>query len=264
MYTRPTTPRTIGGVLDDAFSLMRACLLRSWPLALAPEVVLALLDIGLQSRLPRGASTDPAALLALAGSPAFAWSMACAFTVMLTFTLALTDHMHAIASARPASPWSSLGKGLRLLPRALATAVLVAVATAVGFLLLIVPGVYLSGAWLLSFTTMVIGDTGPLESMRDSGRLIKGNWWRATTTYTVAAVVALALYFSISLLVALTMAPAGPAGAILVGMQRLISVVLGTIATMWFPAVLLSQYYDLRLRHGGAELAGRTGEPSPH
>ena len=33
MYVKPTTPRSIGGILDDAIKLYRDAFAKSWPLA---------------------------------------------------------------------------------------------------------------------------------------------------------------------------------------------------------------------------------------
>ncbi len=248
MYTQPSTPRTVGGVLDDAINLYRECLPRSWPLALAPEVALALTNIHLESRLPPSSRQDPAAILSMLRSSDFVISMLFYFVVLLVFNLALTDHMHSVATGRPASAGRSLGVGLRLLPRAAGASLVIALATALGTLLLIVPGIYLAGALMLTFVAMIVGDLGALQSIGESYRLIRGHWWRAATIYTVATMIALAFYLILGLLAGLAATQGPGASALVIGLRRLASVVIGTLMTLWFPAVLLSIYYDLALR----------------
>lgn len=260
MYAQPTAPKSIGGVLDDAINLYRECLPRSWPLALAPEVALALTDIHLQAQLPPHALADPQVLFALLRSGDFVLSALFGCLLLLLFNYALIDHMHAIATRRTATLGRSIGVAVRLLPRAIFASILVALATGVGFLLLLVPGIYLAGAWLLTFTAMVIGDAGVVESMRISRRLITGHWWRSTTLYSVATLIALAFYVIVGLLFGLSAPPGPAAGAIVIGLQRLASVTVGSLMTLWFPAVLLSLYYDLDLRRAGADLAQRVGQ----
>lgn len=262
MYSQPTAPRTIGGVLDDAFNLYRECLPHSWPLALAPEVALALTDIHLQSKLPAHVPTDPKALFALLSSGDFLLSALLGFLMLMVFNLALTDHMHAIATRRQPALGRSLGVGLRLLPRAIVASILIALATGVGFVLLLVPGVYLAGVLMLSFTAMIVGDLGALDSLRISKRLIDGHWWRTMSLYSVATLIALVFYIIVGLLFGLSVAPDPAASAIMIGLQRLASVGVGMLMTIWFPAVLLSLYYDLELRRAGADLA-RRGESLP-
>ncbi|MDE2295706.1 MAG: hypothetical protein KGL36_09665 [Gammaproteobacteria bacterium] len=261
MYTQPSAPRTIGGVLDDAITLYRECLPRSWPLALAPEVVLALTNIHLESQWPAYRRQDPTAILSMLRSTDFVTSMLLYFVVLLIFNLALTDHMHAIATGRPASNGRSLGVGLRLLPRAAGASLVIAFATAIGTLLLIVPGIYLAGALMLTFVAMIVGDLGALQSLGESYRLIKGHWWRAATIYTVATMIALAFYLILGLLAGLGAAQGPGASALAIGLRRLASVVIGTLMTMWFPAVLLSIYYDLALRRPGVPTRA-AGDPA--
>ena len=252
MYTQPTAPQTIGGVLDDAVNLYRNCLPRSWPLALAPEVALTFTNIYIESKLPPHASADPQAILALLQSGDFVFSALFSIVVLLLFNVALTHHMHALATGRPASPGRSLGVGLRLLPRAIGAWVVLAAATAVGTLLLIVPGIYVAGALMLTFVAMIVGDLGVLQSIGESHRLVKGHWWRAVTIYSVATVIALVFYVILVLVTGLAAMSGPTASALTVGLRRLVGVAIGTLMTLWFPAVLLSLYYDLTLRRTAA------------
>ncbi|MDE2347392.1 MAG: hypothetical protein KGL92_02715 [Gammaproteobacteria bacterium] len=257
MYSQPSAPKTVGGVVDDAIKLYRVCLPRSWPLALAPEVAVMLLEISQQSRLHLTATTDPRVVFALLQSPGFVATVVIGFLLLLVFNYALIDHMHAIATREIASLRGSLGVGLRMLPRAVVTAGLIALATGVGFVLLLVPGIYLAGAWMLTFVAMVVGDTGVFGSMRASYSLIKGHWWRTMTIYTVATLMAVVFYVVLALVFGLSGSLDGPGSALAIGLQRLLSVALGTLMTLWFPAVLLSLYYDLQLRRDGADLSRR-------
>lgn len=257
MYSQPSAPRTIGGVVDDAVKLYRECLPRSWPLALAPEVAVMLLEIGQQSRLRLLATSDPRVVFALLQSPGFVAAVVIGLLLLLVFNYALIDHMHAIATRRPAALGRSLGVGVRMLPKAAVTAAVVALATGLGFVLLLVPGIYLAGAWMLSFVAMVVGDSGVFASIRTSQRLIKGHWWRTMTIYSVATLIAAVFYIVLGLMFGLSGPIDAPGGALAIGLQRLISVILGTLITLWFPAVLLSMYYDLQLRRDGADLSRR-------
>ncbi len=257
MYSQPSAPKAIGGVLDDAIKLYRECLPRSWPLALAPEVAVTLLQINLLSRLHLTTTTDPKVLFALLQSPIFATSVVIGLAIVMVFNYALIDHMHAIATRRPASLGHSVGVGLRMLPKAVVTACVVGLATGLGFVLFIVPGIYLAGAWVLTFVAMVVGDAGIFESIRISHRLIKGHWWHAMTIYSVAMLIAIVFYVVLALMTGFsgTLEPSG--GALNIGLQRLSSVTISALLALWFPAVLLSLYYDLQLRRDGADLSRR-------
>ncbi len=216
-----------------------------------------LLEIGQQSRLRLLATSDPRVVFALLQSPGFVAAVVIGLLLLLVFNYALIDHMHAIATRRPADLGRSLGVGVRMLPRAAVTAAVVALATGLGFVLLLVPGIYLAGAWMLTFVAMVVGDSGVFASIRTSQRLIKGHWWRTMTIYSVATLIAAVFYVVLGLMFGLSGPFDAPGGALAIGLQRLISVILGTLITLWFPAVLLSMYYDLQLRRDGADLSRR-------
>lgn len=264
MYSQPSVPKSIGGVLDDAIKLYRECLPRSWPLALAPEVAVTLLQINLQSQLHLNTTTDPKALFALLQSPTLVISVVIGLAIALVFNYALIDHMHAIATRRPASTGHSVGIGLRMLPKAVVTACVVGLATGLGFVLFIVPGIYLAGAWVLTFVAMVVGDAGIIESIRISHRLIKGHWWHAMTIYSVAMLIAIVFYVVLALMFGVSGTLDASGSALNIGLQRLISVTLSALLALWIPAVLLSLYYDLQLRRDGADLAQRIDKlPTP-
>ncbi len=254
VYTQPTAPQTIGGVLDDAVSLYRNCLPRSWPLALAPEVAVTLTNIHIESKLPPHVSADPMAALAMLRTGDFVFSALFSFVVLLLFNVALTDHMHAQATGRPASTGRSLGVGLRLLPRAIGAWVVLAVAPALGALLRLVPGLYVAGALMLTFVAMIVGDLGVLQSIAESYRLVKGHWWRTVTIYSVATVIAVVFYVVLVLVTGIAAMSSPSASALTVGLRRLVGVAIGTLMTLWFPAVLLSLYYDLNLRRASAAM----------
>ncbi|MDE2305906.1 MAG: hypothetical protein KGL34_10120 [Gammaproteobacteria bacterium] len=257
MYAKPSTPSTIGGVLDNAFRLLRLSVPRAWPLALAPAVAVALIDIGLQARMPPGVLTDPQRLLQAVATPGYIVSTAIAILVQLLGNLALIRQVDALANGLTLSPWSALASGVRLLPGAVAAAAMIAIPVTLGLLLLVVPGIYLAGLWLLTFTAMAVEDTGPVASMRRSGRLIRGEWWRTSTAYTVAVVIALAIYLPALMLLSLVLAFGGIDAPLTIGLQRLMGVATSTALALWFAVVQLALFYDLELRRSGADLARR-------
>ena len=66
-------------------------------------------------------------------------------------------------------------------------------AIAVGFLLLIIPGIYLMGIFQLVFVAIVLENAGIGAAFGISRRLIKGYWWRSTIIVTVAIIILIVL-----------------------------------------------------------------------
>jgi len=257
MYSQQSAPRSIGGVLDGAISLYRQCLPRSWPLAFVPELALSLLDAGSESQMRDAASAGLQAVFAVLRSPKFLLSTAAGMLLYLIFNYALIAHMNGIATGRPVSLRDSCSIGLRLLPRAFAATLLVALITALGCVLLVAPGIYWAGTLMLTFTALVVDRAGVFASMNISRRLIKGDWWRTMTIYSVVIIIAIVVYIFMGLVIGLSAFLLGSGTPLAVGVERLTTLIVGTLMMMWYPPALLAIYYDLKSRRAGADLAQR-------
>src|ERR1700687_642509 len=80
-YVKPTTPRSIGGILDDAIKLYRDAFTKSWPLALIGQVLLAVPMLIIRTRVP--------AVPAVAGNPFSALAIYKSPGVWLPYLIAL-------------------------------------------------------------------------------------------------------------------------------------------------------------------------------
>ncbi|MFC4449931.1 hypothetical protein [Halorussus aquaticus] len=81
----------------------------------------------------------------------------------------------AAVEERPASLTDSITDTATRLPALIVTAVLMWLLTAVGLLLLVLPGVYLFHRLVLAYPACVIDRKGPLASLRASWRASRGN-----------------------------------------------------------------------------------------
>ena len=79
---------------------------------------------------------------------------------------------------RQVSVADSLSVGLRALLPLIGLAILMGLALAVGFILLIVPGVMLAIAWCVAVPSYVVEQTGVIASFGRSAELTRGNRWR--------------------------------------------------------------------------------------
>jgi hypothetical protein len=123
------------------------------------------------------------------------------------------------------------------------------------FIALVIPFVWLSVKFSMTFPALVCEKAGPLRSIGRSWELTKDNWWRVFGTL----IVVLLLLFVISL------ALGGVLGAVLLSsdsMSEVAFAVLTTligllIAAITYPliaAVVTVMYYDLRVRNEGFDL----------
>lgn len=123
----------------------------------------------------------------------------------------------------------------------------------VGMLLLLIP-LSLPGAWLslgLMFapTALLLKKLGPIEAMRDSFRLLRGNWWRASVlTAALFAVLAVMLLVVVTLASAVVIVAGVSDLRVIATLVVPVGIVCGAVGAPWCGALLLAIMGDLRVR----------------
>lgn len=257
MYVRPSAPRSIGGVLDDAISLYRRSFSSVWPLTLATAVVMAVPGIFMGLRLARSMPGGPAAIFAMMRAPSYWLTYAVIMLAYLVVQGALLSALDAFAAGRPATLGEALNTGVNLLPRMLAVSILFGIMLMVGLLLLVVPGIYLWGIYQLAFVALIVERSGISQAFGDSRRLIKGYWWRSATVITVAIIIVIVLSVIAGVINGVLAAVFGFGSVTAVVSQHIIAAALNVFLFPLLPCFLLAMYYDLKLRHEGGDLAAR-------
>ncbi len=127
----------------------------------------------------------------------------------------------------------------------------------VGMLLLLIP-LSLPAAWLslgLLFAplALVVKKLGPIEAMRVSFRLLRGNWWRTSVlSAALVGVVLLMLVLAAALAGAVVMAT-GPSDMKRVATLAIpLGIVCGAIMVPWISALMLAMMGDLLVRQDEA------------
>ncbi|HEX3846649.1 MAG TPA: hypothetical protein VHV81_04655 [Steroidobacteraceae bacterium] len=277
MYVKSTAPRSIGGVLDDAIKLFRESFSRCWPLSLCYAVLAALPGIWLANK-GNSFVGNPQAALAFVSSPltwtAYLWMMCAGIFFYNTLIIAI----HETASSRAAPLGQVLRASLRLLPRTIWLAILLmlvilgcgilagsmgAAAGMIGQLasVVIIGAIlfglfYALGKLMLSGVVLVVEDEKAGRSMRISWSLVKHNWWRAATIYTVGIIMVFVVYLFVGLCDGLVLAFIGR-GTGAMAAEGVPRVIAGTLVGSFIPAILLGLYYDLKLRKEGTDLADK-------
>ena len=290
MYVKPTTPRSIGGIVDDGIRLYRDAFAQSWPLALTGQVCFLIPAMFLQYKF-RGAfsSNNPQAALEIMKSPLIWLLYLVGLIVFLGFYNAVILQLGGIAGTEPVSRGRAIAVGFRLLPRTFLLVVVMfaaffVVAFAVGIVLGILGGIltavvgstlvplvlgvlgvalgglilYVWGKVYLAHIALLVENAAVFKSLGISWSVITGQWWRSAAVYSVAFILVLVFYLLVAAingsLAGLTLRnPFGPGTVI----AQLVSFLGGTLLMTFIPAVLLALYYDLKLRKEGTDLAGR-------
>lgn len=253
MYEKPTSPQSIGQVLDGTFRLTAASFRYTWLLALLA---------GLASYAASAYQFSKGGTLMeamLAPQDATYWTLYGAGVVLsILFFAAIYLRIDAVAGGT-AGEGGAISVALRRLPLLIVLTILYFVAIMCGTILLIVPGLILMVSLILSVPIFLLEDRGPVDSLTSSHRLVWGNWWRTAAILTVAAIVVVVLYFIFGFIAALVGPLVTGGDAVLGAMVSLLIVLalLGIVITPFFGALVLNIYWDLKLRKEGGDLAAR-------
>jgi hypothetical protein len=166
------------------------------------------------------------------------------FLVMTPIITAICIHaLHSIAAGAQPSPGQVFVAGFEAFTPLFGAVVLAALGIAIGFLALIVPGVYLAVRWYFVPQAVVIeGARGP-AALRRSGQIVQGFWWR---TFALVLLANLAVAIPGFVLLAPFTAIAASSDQ---AVWALVGTILATSVTTPFVALFSTLlYYDLLAR----------------
>jgi hypothetical protein len=275
MFTMPTAPRSIGGVLDDAFQLYRHSFWAVWPLAVI-SILLSLTAIGLASWRALTAGGDPQAALAAFTSVGFWLGFLLAILVGFWMYGAQILRVHAVAQGESLSYGVALSRGLSIMPAMLLATLVYGLVLTVAIILpavaaAIVPGVLwrtlvalvlcvpffvLYVTYYFYMPAIAIDDTGPFGALGRSRNLVRGNWWRVTAILTVGIIIIMVVYLTGGFIAGLLTTPIRDVLTNTV-VSQILGGILSSAAMPLIPVLSLVIYYDLKLRKFGGDLAQR-------
>jgi hypothetical protein len=242
---------SIGRVLERAFIAVRT----------NPGVILGLaLVIGaipgliMTYLLTQIGVTSSAGAAALANGTISTWTLIAggliSWLVMMIIAAvvqgALTRATVSASEGRRASFGESLSTGLRVFLPLIGLSIVFSFGVALGFVLLIVPGIILLLMWSVAVPSLVIEREGVFAALSRSGDLTKGARWKILGLFLVLIV----LYWLISIVLGLVGLSAYSTGtATMTGLTTtnlLGSVVTGTIFNVVWGTIQPSLYVELR------------------
>ena len=181
-----------------------------------------------------------------------------ALLALLVYLLTTAGCFKAIGSAYlgDRTTWQdSLGFALKRLPSVLWVSILVFLVTVLGFLLLIVPGVYVAVAFSLALPVLLLEQKKGGSALGRSRKLIEGRWWRTfgvlLAGYVLASVVAGIVQ---GILAALMFVAVGDDSVMSVILSGLAGLAGQVITTPFVAALVTVLYFDLRVRKEAFDL----------
>jgi hypothetical protein len=176
---------------------------------------------------------------------------------LLAALLATAACLRAIAQAYlgEQTDWrSSLSYALRLAPSLLLLTLLYVLGLLLGFVALILPGVWLSVAWAFATPALLVEGLRGRRALGRSFQLVRGRWWRTFGVLIVGFLLAtiVSTIVQAAFLVGIFL---GQDNDALVLVLSAIAGSLGLAVTTPFQAALLTViYFDLRVRKEGFDL----------
>lgn len=232
-------PKSVGELIADAVRCYRLYpgLFAQITLAVVVPYALIVLLIDGRGLLSQGGGSASAALLVLV------------LDLLLVGPLISALHVNAvveIGERRHPQVNTVLARGARVLPVVAAAQIVAAFGTALGFILLIVPGVLLMARWAVVAQTAALEDVNWIGALRRSGELTAGCYLHVLGLLISVAVINIVI-------ARIGTALAGSGGSV-------VAVVLGIVfemVTLSFAALSSAMlYFDLRARKRAPAVAG--------
>jgi hypothetical protein len=236
-------PRSVTEIVDAVFQILRsnfAPMVMGSAIAYVPALVLQLVMLRSSGALESGGATL---------TPTFGvfWFVSMLVS-MVTFAI-MTALITVLTSQAYLGERVDLAVALRrALPRAMpavAAGLVASIATGIGFLLLIVPGIYLALRFFAVTPAAVLEELGPSAALARSGELSKGRKWDIFLTFLLVLVICFVIFMGVGLVSAL-------AGGIVV--QALINALLTILLYPVIAITVVLLYYDARVQSEGLDI----------
>jgi hypothetical protein len=293
-YVAPSTPLTIGGVLDNWIRLFRSSFGSCWAFALLAAIAGAAVQLTMTPRLPTAGTPSLHSYLqywsSLGGPSTLLTDLVFWFVSLVVYGAVLTQQAALIRGEEPLSFGDAFGKGLRQVPQMLlgfvllvlivmaicapigigaavmipfhppGSAIFLGVLVAIAVVILLI---YVTVRLQLWMAAMFSENSGASASLGRSWNLVKGHWWRVTGVGFVAGVVVWVLTMAVGAVVGIVVGIMGVRGTApdeLLRRLQLIGAASQLIRLLTIPlltAVWFAIYQDLILRREGGDLAAR-------
>ena len=257
-YTPQLRPLSVGEMLDAGFRLFSA---RFWTLmlcVLVPAVPMTILGTALQASVdPNAFDLDSTATTVDSGT-ALAGTLVSAAIQFASAVLAIAACFKAISAAylgERAGAAESLRYALgRLLPLLVAY-VLWIVIFAIGFVLLVIPAIWIGVKLSMVFPAVVFERKGPFGAIGRSWTLTRGHWWRTFGTLLVVFLITFVMQLVLGGIVGGLLRASDTVGELTVAIVlTLVNLITLALTYPLWSAVTSVVYYDLRVRNEGFDL----------
>lgn len=241
---------TVGGVLRVALHLYRKQMANLWAIVAlivipAQVLVWVIVRVSLSHAFAVNGTVYTSSSTVVPALSVIVIGFVSAVLVMGALSKALVD-----AYAGHASDWRhSVGFASDHLGPLIILALLSGVLLALGYVLLVIPGIYLTVVWSVAVPVLVFERIGPLAALNRSPQLVTGRWWATFAVLLVGVALIVALSFVIGVILsAIASSNSVTVVLLLSGISRAVSALVTYPILAALSAVI---YMDLRARKEG-------------
>lgn len=271
-------PLGIPEVIDAAFKLLRRNARTLFTIAVVVLLPLGILEYFLSLFIESAIPTTPRlipetatpeevlAMLAEDLGPLFLAGLLSGTVAALAQAVVQLGSVEAIAEVylgREPNWRASLGAGLRRLPAGIGAFFIAIVPLIVGFLLCLLPGIWLAVMWSMVVPVLAVENLGPGASLGRSWKLVKSRFWPVLGVLALSFLITIVIQAAFGGAVGVAMALSGN---ISIQIQTLINTVSRILVIPFTATVFAVLYFDLRVRQEGFDLermAAAIGQPAP-
>ncbi len=254
MYVKPTAPASIAGVLDEAFKLFRSSFVVCLPLV-ALIAVLNLVPANLmQDLIPKPGTTFEDFDMGNIGI-----FIIISYYITSIMIAALLYQIDAHANNATAGIAASLQVGLKKSLWTFVSLILYMICMMAGFMLLVVPGVWLSVALCMCIFAVTLADKNGFASLGYSMQLVKGNWWRTFLILNIFMLISIVIMLILTLITGVSLFT-DPTNAVEISQSwyvQLANMVVSVPLMIFMVCGGYALYQDLLLRREGSDLDSR-------
>lgn len=246
-------PLTVGGIISEASNLYRAQAANLWTLVAVIVIPVQALVVVIDRLILSGGTTfvhagtiytsDSTGLLSLT---VVVFSVLAALVTIGAVSKCLLDAY----TGHPTSWRHSLQFAAARLGPLLWLAILSEVLLTIAFILLVIPGIYLTVCWALAFPVLMFEGIGGFGALRRSRELLRGHWWTTFGALIVGIIAIIIFYIILGLILNAIANSSSHVSVILVvgGISRILA---GIVAYPVLAAIASVIYIKLRASKEG-------------
>ncbi len=261
-YQALTQPAGIGRVLDSGFKLFAASLKPVFVLVVFTAAINIILQYAMfQIMLPaqQFATQEEMGQYMMEAAPQLIGISVMIWVISIVLYNAILSRVGEVARGGDGVMYDALVVGIRKVLPVFIAAILYTLAVSIGFMLLIIPGLILMITLLFFQVLIVVDDEGIIASLKESHRLVWGNYWRTTAVILVPIFIMYALIMVVGFAAGFLTAFTTPEMA--EGQMHMsfgwFDILMAGVSVLMVPmldAIFVAHVNDLKLRKSGSDL----------